>query len=124
MSKSRFVLEVIACTVVDAVEAEKGGAHRLEVISHFECGGLTPSLELVREIQTAVSLPLRVMVRESDGYQIASNDEVERLCQTMSELAAMRVDGVVLGFIRDRKVDIEVTQQILKSGPSLKATFH
>jgi copper homeostasis protein len=124
MSKSGFVLEVIACTVADALEAEKGGAHRLEVISHFECGGLTPSLELVREIQTAVSLPLRIMVRENDGYHVASNDEVERICQTVRELAAMRVDGVVLGFIRDRKVDIEVMLQILKSGPALKATFH
>jgi copper homeostasis protein len=124
MSKSGFVLEVIACTVADAIEAEKGGAHRLEVISHFECGGLTPPLELVREIQAAVSLPLRVMLRESDGYQVASNDEVESLCHTLRELAAMRVDGVVLGFIRDGKVDTELTQRILESGPTLKATFH
>jgi copper homeostasis protein len=124
MSKSGFVLEVIACTVADAIEAEKGGAHRLEVISHFECGGLTPPLELVREIQAAVSLPLRVMLRESDSYQVASNDEVESLCHTLRELAAMQVDGVVLGFIRDGKVDTELTQRILESGPTLKATFH
>src|SRR5262245_59258121 len=111
MSKSGFALEVIACTVADAVEAEKGGAHRLEIISHFECGGLTPSLELVREIQASVSLPLRVMLRESDGYQVACNDEVESLCRTMRELAALRVDRVVLGFIRDGKVDLELTQR-------------
>jgi copper homeostasis protein len=124
MSRSAFVLEVIACTVADAIEAEKGGADRLEVISHFERGGLTPSLELVRAIQTAVRLPLRVMLRESDGYQVADNDEVERLCSAARELAAMRVDGVVLGFLRGGKVDIELTNRILGNAPTLKATFH
>ncbi len=124
MSQPAFVLEVIACTVGDAIEAEKGGAHRLEVISHFERGGLTPSLDLVRAIQAAVRLPLRVMLRESDGYQVTNDDEVESLCNTARELAAMRVDGVVLGFLRDGKVDIELTRGILDSAPTLKATFH
>jgi copper homeostasis protein len=124
MSRSAFVLEVIACTVADAIEAEKGGADRLEVISHFERGGLTPSLELVRAIQTAVRIPLRVMLRESDGYQVAGNNEVERLCNAACELAAMRVDGVVLGFLRGGKIDIELTNRILDSASTLKATFH
>jgi copper homeostasis protein len=124
MSQSAFVLEVIACTVKDAIEAEKGGADRLEVISDFERGGLTPSLELVRAMQTAVRLPLRVMLRESDGYQVASNDEVARLCSAARELAAMRVDGVVLGFLRDGKVDIELINRILDNAPMLNATFH
>ena len=42
MKQPEFALEVIACSVADAIEAEKGGADRLEVISHFERGGLTP----------------------------------------------------------------------------------
>src|SRR5262245_24544307 len=119
-----FVLEVIVCTVADAIEAEKGGADRLEVISHFERGGLTPSLELVRAIQAAVRLPLRIMLRESDGYQVASDDEIERLCEAAREFAALGVDGVVLGFLRDGKVDSELTRYILDSAPGLNATFH
>jgi copper homeostasis protein len=124
MSQPAFVLEVIACRVADAIEAEKGEADRLEVISHFERGGLTPPLDLVRAIQTAVRLPLRVMLRESDGYQAPNNDEVERLCSAARQLAALRVDGVVLGFLRDGKIDFELTQHILASAPALKATFH
>ncbi|MBO0799019.1 MAG: hypothetical protein J2P31_09370, partial [Blastocatellia bacterium] len=119
-----FRLEVITCSVTDAIEAEKGGADRLEVISNFERDGLTPSLEMVRAIQAAVRLPLRVMLRESDGFQVASNDEVERLTTMARELAALRVDGVVLGFLREGKIDIELTNQILSSAPALKATFH
>jgi copper homeostasis protein len=124
MIRSAFVLEVIACTLEDAIEAEKGGADRLEVISHYECGGLTPSLELVRAIQNAVRLPLRVMLRENDGFQVASDDEIAILCGTARELAAMRVDGLVLGFLRDGKIDIDLTELILDCAPTLNATFH
>jgi copper homeostasis protein len=124
MDQSAFVLEVIACSVADAIEAEEGGAGRLEVISNFALGGLTPALGTVRAIQSAVRLPLRVMLRESDGFQISGNDEVERLCCTARELNAMRVDGVVLGFLQGGKVDLELTKRILGHAPDLNATFH
>lgn len=71
MRKSKFgapsmtpLLEVIACSVGDAVEAEKGGASRLEIVRDLGRGGLTPPLELVAEIKRAVNVPLRVMLRD------------------------------------------------------------
>ncbi len=42
------LLEVIACTVEDAVEGMRGGANRLEIISRFDVGGLTPPLDICR----------------------------------------------------------------------------
>jgi len=119
-----LVLEVIASSVEDAIEAQRGGAHRLEVISHFEVGGLTPPLELVREIRKVVDLPLRVMLRESGGYEVEDETEVERLCTTAHELNALRVDGMVLGFLRDGRIDRDLTSRVLACAPDLKATFH
>jgi copper homeostasis protein len=120
----RIMLDVIACSVADAIEAERGGANRLEIISHFEVGGLTPPLELAREICAAVSLPLRVMLRESIGYEVNDQAEIERLCETARELNAMRVEGVVLGFLRAGEIDVEATGRILSCAPDLKATVH
>ena len=75
MNDRNFILEVIACTVEDAVAAEKGGADRLEIISRFDVGGLTPAPELVRAIKAKVSLPLRVMVRENAGrFAVVAED--------------------------------------------------
>ena len=124
MSRSPIILEVIACTVEDALEAEKGGADRLEVISHFERGGFTPSLELVREIRQAVRLPLRIMLRESENHQTPSEAEVDRLCAKAVDLAALSVDGIVLGFLRGERIDLELTRRILECAPTLNATFH
>ena len=118
------ILEVIACSVADAIEAEKGGAGRLEIVRNLQEGGLTPAFELVREIKNAVGLPLRVMVRESSGYQVRNDREIASLCNAAERFAALAVDGLVLGYLHEQRVDTALTDRILKCAPQLKATFH
>ena len=117
-------LEVIACSVSDALEAKKGGANRLEVVRNLEYGGLTPSLELVRSIKSAVELPLRVMLRERVGYETNSAEEIEALSVAAEQFASIGVDGVVIGFLNGAQVDIELTRRVLARAPDLRATFH
>src|ERR1700754_593900 len=118
------LLEVIACSVADAIEAEKGGAGRLEIVSELKRGGLTPPFELVEEIKQAVDLPVRVMLRESDGYETSGEDEIERLCLAAKRFASLEVDGFVLGFLKDGEGDIELTRRVLACAPDARATFH
>jgi len=118
------LLEVIVCSAADAVEAERGGAGRLEIVRDLQQGGLTPSLNLVREIKRATELPVRVMLRESPGYQTNGPEEIERLCRAAEAFAALDIDGFVLGFLNDGEVDIELTQRVLACAPQTRATFH
>lgn len=118
------LIEVIACSVIDAVEAERGGANRLEVINDLESGGLTPPLDLVRQIIAAVKIPVRVMLRESPSYTVSGAAEADRLCAAARSFANLPVDGLVLGFLRDGEANLELTNHILSHAPSLKATFH
>ena len=118
------VLEVIACNLEDALEAEVGGAGRLEVIDRFDLGGLTPSAELVEKIASSVSIPVRVMLRESGGYSVSSNEEIRKLKSSAKRFEGIGVDGVVLGFLKANLVDLELTAAILDSSPNTKATFH
>lgn len=118
------VLEVIACSVSDALEAEKGGANRLEVVRDLQRGGLTPSWELVSEIKRTVDLPLRVMLRESVGYETSGEDEIKNLCLAAKHFASLDVDGFVIGFLKQDRVDVELTKRVLACAPNVKATFH
>jgi len=118
------VLELIACSAADAVAAQRGGAGRLEVVRALEAGGLTPPISLVKEIAAAVSIPVRVMLRENDGFEMADREELTRLCDSVRELARLDIDGVVLGFLRGRGLDLAAATQILACAPNLKATFH
>ena len=119
-----LLLEVIACSLTDAIEAEQGGAGRLEIVSELKRGGLTPFFDLVAQIKQRVNIPLRVMLRESDGFGITSAGEVDRLCAAAERFAALAVDGLVLGFLKDGEVDIALTQRVLAHAPDTRATFH
>jgi copper homeostasis protein len=127
------ILEVIVCSVEDAIAAERGGANRLEVISHYEAGGLTPSFDLVREITLTVKIPARVMLRESEAFVVTDEAEIEKLCAAARSFARLPIDGFVLGFLKygpDGKqpgaaqLDHDLASSVLACAPNLKATFH
>ena len=118
------ILEVIAGSVADAIEAERGGAGRLEIVRAMDAGGLTPPVSLVREILAAVSIPVRAMLRENAGFQSGCGAEVEELRRAARQFAALGLDGFVIGFVRGRQLDLAPTLQILSSASGVKATFH
>ena len=118
------LLEIIVTSVADAVAAERGGATRLEVISRFDVGGLTPPLDLVREIRSRVTLPLRVMLRETEAFEVRDEGERRRLGRLAGDIAALGVEGLVIGFLRAGEPDMELLRAILSRAPGLQATFH
>ncbi|MGH9752647.1 MAG: copper homeostasis protein CutC [Blastocatellia bacterium] len=126
--QQQHILEVIVCTVEDAVAAERGGANRLEIISHYKAGGLTPSFDLVRQITSTVKIPARVMLRESEPFVVTDKREIERLRDAARAFARLPIDGFVLGFLKDApggpSVDHALVSRVLTCAPNLKATFH
>ena len=119
-----FVIEVIACSLADAIAAENGGAGRLEIVGCPEVGGLTPAVALVGEIVAAVSIPVRVMLRENSGFEVIGETEIAALSSAAREFSQMGVDGVVIGFLRGPDLDLPVIKRVLSAAPGLKATFH
>ena len=117
------LLEVIVSSIEDAAEAERGGAGRLEVVSGLEFGGLTPSLDTVREICQRVAIPVRVMLRCNESH-IPGPGEIEELSKQAENLAALGIDGLVLGFLRKDQVDLAAIRAVLSRAPNLKLTFH
>ncbi len=121
---SRKILEVIVKSREEAMEAERGGANRLEIASSLEDGGLTPEIEIVREIAAAVSIPVRVMLRERDAMSIVSEEELRRLQSAARALAALPIEGLVLGFVKDSVIDTDSLGKILSAAPRCSVTFH
>ncbi len=123
-----YLLEVIVCSVDDALAAESGGADRLEIISRYDVGGLTPPVELVREIAATVNLPLRVMLRETEPFEVRDNSEKQRLCKSARAFAEIGIDGLVLGFLKEdgpkKSIDHELVDRVLACAPKLGVTFH
>jgi copper homeostasis protein len=119
-----MLLEVIACSVRDAIEAQRGGAGRLELVRALGRGGLTPSLDLVEDVLRTVTIPVRVMIRESDGYLAGTAAEIDRLAHLAERSASLGANGVVVGFLRRGKLDDDALDEVLAASNGVGATFH
>jgi copper homeostasis protein len=125
-------LEVIACSVDDAVEAYRGGASRLEVTIRLDQAGLTPPLDMVKEIVRSVPLPVRVMLRDRPDFSLGGDKELENLMRKAAGFATLnvgaraggRVDGLVAGHIKEEHLDLGVLGKIVGTAPNLRVTVH
>lgn len=118
------LLEVIACSVEDAVEAEAGGADRIELVRDLARGGFTPPIALVHTVLSAVSIPVRVMLRASENHEVDEESEIRKLLENARALAALPIDGLVLGLRRGPVPDLPLTARLLAAAPNHHATFH
>ncbi len=119
-----LLLEIIVQSVADAKAAEAGGADRLEVVRDLDREGLTPALDTVRAILSEVQLPVRVMVRENDGYTVRDAQELAALQQAVAAFGTLGVDGAVVGFANGSRLDLDTTRAVVSAAPHLKVTFH
>ncbi len=122
---SRPILEVIALDAEDAAAAEAGGADRLEVVADIAADGLSPSRETVAAIRAAVGVPLRVMLRLTDGFHAGGDAGIEALCERARALRAEGAEEFVLGFLDDAgQVDLRAVEAVTGAVPGCPWTFH
>jgi len=117
-------LEIIVCSLDDALAAYDGGATRLEVCVGLDQAGLTPPRELVEQILASLPIRLRVMVRERAAFEISGEAELDDLKQHAQAFAALSVDGLVVGHTKDGKLHLEALQEIIGAAPSMRFTVH
>ncbi|XCB30124.1 copper homeostasis protein CutC [Arcanobacterium hippocoleae] len=114
------MLEVIALTVADAKAAKAGGADRIELVGTMNKDGLSPAISLVAEIQAQVEIPIRVMLRTEEAFASSDPERLIALAQAYSQL---EVSGMVLGYLKDGKVDESLMRQLL-AHIETEYTFH
>ncbi|MGS2589496.1 copper homeostasis protein CutC [Streptomyces hebeiensis] len=131
------VLEVIALDAEDAVAAARGGADRLELVTDMAADGLTPSRETFARVRAAVDVPLRVMLRLSDGFTVngagaarrpAGGGDAVGVDALVAAARALRAEGAeefVLGFLdADGLADLVTVERLLAELAGCRWTFH
>ncbi len=118
------ILEVIVTSVEEAIEAEAGGADRLELVRDLEVGGLTPELSLVEAVLDVITVPVRVMLRLAASMSAGG---VEQMCELRScaqLLSRLPIDGLVAGFMQDESIDLTAMSAVVSAAPQSRFTFH
>jgi copper homeostasis protein len=119
------LLEVIALGVEDAVAARAGGADRLELVTDMAADGLTPPVETFTGIRASVDIPLRVMLRLSDGFAAGGAKGVEALVRVAGEMRAAGADEFVLGFLDEHGgPDVAAVERLVAELDGCRWTFH
>lgn len=118
------LLEVIVTSLPEALEAEAGGADRLELVRDLAVGGLTPALETVAAVIEAVKIPVRVMLRDSVSMSAGKPSEVRTLKAVAKNLSRLPVGGLVFGFIAEKKINLAAVTELASAAPQCHVTFH
>jgi copper homeostasis protein len=120
-----MVIEVIAQSVADAVEAQAGGADRLELVRDLDEDGLTPPAELVRAVCAAVRIPVYVMIRPRNRFTLGP-EEREQIVAEARAAAEAGAHGLVVGYVDEAcRLDIEALEAVrTAAGPKIGLTFH
>ncbi|WP_327290626.1 copper homeostasis protein CutC [Streptomyces sp. NBC_01198] len=122
---SRPIFEVIALGPDDAVAAQTGGADRLELVTDMAADGLTPSRATFGTIRAAVDIPLRVMLRLSDGFSAGGPSRLDDLCEAAQGLRAEGAEEFVLGFLDPLgAADLDAVHALVDVLDGCRWTFH
>src|SRR5512146_2653538 len=119
------LLEVCCGSLDDAIEAERGGANRVELCSCLFLGGLTPSIGSVIEARRRLKIPIIAMVRPRGGGFCYTDAEFAAMQHDARALLAAGADGIVFGILnRDGTVDLERNRVLREIAGSRQAVLH
>lgn len=133
MASQDLLVEAVCCSADDCVEAEAGGADRIELCGELVVGGLTPSLGTLIEARAATQLPILQMIRPRAGGFCYSAREFDTMRRDAKLALAYGAEGIVFGVLRSSgEVDVDRCRELvaitraatLTDGRPREAVFH
>lgn len=120
-----MTIEICANSYQSAINAQNGGADRIELCSEFAVGGVTPSYGLIKKIKQDIKIPVHILVRPRSGDFTYSNTEFDVMKADIEMCKNLGCDGVVSGVLNiDNTIDTERTKALVELAKPMKFTFH
>ena len=120
-----FTLEICVDRVESAINAEKGGATRLELCSNLIIGGTTPTKSLFEEVKRNVNIPINVLIRPRFGDFLYSEYEINMIKNDIEMFKELGANAVVIGVLsKDGEIDIENMKKLMEEAEGMSVTFH
>ncbi|MBM7646560.1 copper homeostasis protein [Scopulibacillus daqui] len=120
-----MIIEVIATNLQDAVDAERYGADRIELVSAISEDGLTPSFGLIKQVVDKVNIPVQVMIRPHSHSFSYTADDMAVMLQDIDIVKEIGAAGIVVGALDDSGgIADEQLHLLLERAGNLSVTFH
>lgn len=123
---STRILEICANSATSCIEAEHGGAARVELCAGIPEGGTTPSYGEIRTALESCSLRVHVIIRPRGGDFLYSPEEIRSMLYDIALVRQVGAHGVVFGCLTPQgDIDTELLRRLVDAAkPDLSVTFH
>ncbi|MFZ4522139.1 MAG: copper homeostasis protein CutC [Bacteroidales bacterium] len=120
-----MIIEACVNSAISAIEAQKGGADRVELCENLHDGGTTPSAGAIRFGRKNLHIGLYVMIRPRGGDFLYSDDEFEIMKEDIIMVKDLGADGVVFGILcPDGTLDKERMKVLIDLARPMGITCH
>lgn len=120
-----YILEICVDSVESAINAQRGGATRLELCSNLIIGGTTPTRSLFEEVRKNVDIPINVLIRPRFGDFLYSRHEIKIIKNEIKMFREMGADGIVAGILtKEGEIDLENMENFVSESQNIPVTFH
>jgi copper homeostasis protein len=120
-----MIIEACVNSAISAIEAQKGGADRVELCENLHDGGTTPSAGSIQFARRNLQIGLFVMIRPRGGDFLYSDGEFEIMQEDVRMAKNLGADGVVFGILhRDGTIDKERMTELVNLARPMGITCH
>lgn len=123
----KIIAEVCANSTQSAINAQKGGAYRVELCDNLEEGGTTPALSQIEMTRKQLNIKVNVLIRPRGGDFLYNELEFEMMKKDIHHCGQVKCDGVVFGVLNaDGSIDKLRNRQLVDIAHQygMSTTFH
>ncbi|NLZ95240.1 MAG: copper homeostasis protein CutC [Bacteroidales bacterium] len=120
-----YKIEICTNSVTSCLQAQKGGAHRVELCAGIPEGGTTPSYGDISVARELLDIELYIIVRPRGGDFLYSDVEHKTMLRDIEMAKKLGVDGVVFGCLNaDGTIDMARNKELVDAAKGMGVTFH
>lgn len=120
-----YKLEICANSVLSSIEAQKGGAYRVELCAAIPEGGTTPSYGDIALAKELLQIQLHVIIRPRCGDFLYSELEHKIMLKDIEMCHKLGIDGIVIGCLTPQgDVDMQRNRELINAAGNMNVTFH
>lgn len=120
-----MIIEIVVFNIESAIQAQLGGADRIELCDNPAEGGTTPSIGVIEQVKKHLHIDVFVMIRPRGGDFCYSDFEFASMQRDIEACKQLKVEGVVFGILtNDGRIDRERNKKLIDLARPMKVTCH